>query len=210
MSIPTPQPTSNTSATTEGDNMPDIQALTLRAEQLGHAVGSWNTWILVTMVAAALAATGLVYVQRRAFQTAKDWADANQALGAAKEAVLRKQVADANERAGNANKEAARANEAAGKANEAAGKAKEAAGKALERAGVLEKEAADERVTAEQLRQQNLATEGRLTAANRVLEEERLRRLELEKSLAPRDLPFILYVDGTTNVDDLKQFPGIE
>ncbi|MGC1360947.1 MAG: hypothetical protein WA602_18015 [Silvibacterium sp.] len=56
----------------------------------------------------------------------------------------------------------------------------------------------------EALKQRNLKTESALNAANVSLEQERLKRLDLEKSLAPRILPYREYTDGTTNVDDLK------
>jgi hypothetical protein len=98
-------------------------------------------------------------------------------------------------------------------AQEKAAIANLSAGKANERAGILEEEAAKERTRASQLekdtgvlKEQNLKTESLLNAANESLEKEKLRRLELEKTLAPRELPLRTYDDGTTNVDDLTRF----
>lgn len=41
-------------------------------------------------------------------------------------------------------------------------------------------------------------------------EHEKLARLELEKALAPRELPLIVYADGTSNIDLLRRFAGTE
>jgi hypothetical protein len=60
------------------------------------------------------------------------------------------------------------------------------------------------------LKKQNLATQSQLTAANVAFEQERERRLELEKALSPRELPFRTYADRTTNVDDLRKWGPIE
>jgi hypothetical protein len=69
------------------------------------------------------------------------------------------------------------------------------------RAGKLEKEAADARNDTEKLHQQNLATEAKL-------ESERGKRLELEKTEAPR---YIWYEarGKASNIDTLKQFAGM-
>jgi hypothetical protein len=61
---------------------------------------------------------------------------------------------------------------------------------------------------ARELEQQNLATEEKLTAANKSLEDEKLKRLEMEASLAPRMLPLI-WAKGTTNFEPLKRFAGM-
>jgi hypothetical protein len=52
--------------------------------------------------------------------------------------------------------------------------------------------------------------EERTTEANRVLEQERRTRIELEKSLRPRELYAITYTDGTDNFDNLKELKGTE
>jgi hypothetical protein len=73
-------------------------------------------------------------------------------------------------------------------ANQRAGDANSAAGTANVRAGNLEKEAAEARKTTEKLREQNLATETHLSEANLRLEQERIKRLEMEAWLAPREM----------------------
>jgi hypothetical protein len=97
-----------------------------------------------------------------------------------------------------------------------AGDANKKAGDAEERAGVLEKEAATERARASQiehdtaeLKKQNLVTESQLNVANLTIERERARRIELEFSLAPRELWDIQFVDGTSSLDALKPLAGI-
>jgi hypothetical protein len=97
-----------------------------------------------------------------------------------------------------------------------AGIANEAAGAANERAGKLEKDAAEERIRASNiehetvlLRQQNLATEGRLTEANAGIESEKAKRLQMELLLAPR----VLLIRGNgkgTNLDILKEFTDMK
>lgn len=55
----------------EGENVSEIQSLTAQAERLSQSVDSWNTWIIVLMVVAAVAATGLVVATYKAFRTAR-------------------------------------------------------------------------------------------------------------------------------------------
>ncbi len=69
---------------------------------------------------------------------------------------------------------------------------------------VLEKQVQTEASHAEELRRENLKTEGRLTDANRKLGEEETKRLELQKALAPRQLWLKWYDDKTSSIDDLK------
>ncbi len=110
-----------------GENMPDIPTLTAEVERLTGAVTWWNAAILVMMVVAAIAATGLVATQFLAFKRAEQLADATGKLSTAKEGISNQKIADANH--------------AAGDANEAAGQANERAAKATERAARLELEA---------------------------------------------------------------------
>jgi len=65
------------------------------------------------------------------------------------------------------------------------------------------------RKTAE-LRAQNLSTEERLVVAQQELERERLTRLDLEKSLRPREMYLVIYKDGTSNIDNLKTLAGTD
>ena len=46
--------------------------------------------------------------------------------------------------------------------------------------------------------------------AQRDLEAEKLKRLEMEKSFAPRSIPLIVKKDGPSNIDGLKPFAGIK
>lgn len=89
-----------------------------------------------------------------------------------------------------------------------AGNAITLAGNAITKAAKLEKEAASLRGQAAELTRKNLATESKLAEANDKLEQEKITRLEMEKSLAPRLLPFRKFSDGTTNIDDLKLLKG--
>jgi hypothetical protein len=68
--------------------------------------------------------------------------------------------------------------------------------------------AAESRRKAAELENQNLATAARLVAAQQDLEKEKLTRLELEKTLAPRILVLEISGTGKTNFDSLKPFAG--
>ncbi|MGA2369978.1 MAG: hypothetical protein ABSG11_04870 [Candidatus Korobacteraceae bacterium] len=128
--------------------MPTIQSLTLRAQELGRSVDSWNTWIIVMMALTALAAAGLVYVQRKAFQAADDLAEVNGQISN----ILTGQVADAMNRASGATIKAGEANERAAKnEREAAGLRKEAEAERLARVKI-EKQLEWRHLTPEQVK----------------------------------------------------------
>lgn len=87
----------------------------------------------------------------------------------------------------------------------------------LEKTGELAKEASDSankadlfaweaQTKADAVDQKADETASRLQAANEAADAEQAKRAELEKSIAPRELWFKIYQDGTTNVDDLKAF----
>jgi len=46
----------------KGENVAEIQSLSSEVERLSRSVASWNTGIVIMMVIAAIAATGLVLV----------------------------------------------------------------------------------------------------------------------------------------------------
>jgi multidrug efflux pump subunit AcrA (membrane-fusion protein) len=89
------------------------------------------------------------------------------------------------------------------KAQEADERAEKTAQENVELKASLSREAAESKARSEELRRQNLTTET-------TLESERSTRLQLEKSLAPRVLPYRIYVDETTNVDDLRVFGAMD
>jgi hypothetical protein len=104
--------------------------------------------------------------------------------------------------------------------NKEAGEARKTAGEAGERTkqlekdtvrlkGDLDKATADANRQAKELRQQNLATESRLTEANQKLEAERRTRLEIEKEISPRAV-MVISKDGKMNIDPLKPFAGTQ
>jgi len=113
----------------------------------------------------------------------------------------------ARAQAASANAEAARATEQAGLANERAAEANKRAGEIAQEnvklRGEFDKATADARLKQEQLREQNLKTEAKL-------EQERTTRLELEQSLAPRELVIQQFEGGKTNFDALKPFAGLQ
>lgn len=117
-----------------GDNVNEINKLNNEVARLSGAVDWWNSAIIVMMVVAALAATGLLITQYVAFRKAKQLSDVQGSLAQAKD---RQAVADSKEK----DQKIAAALQTAGESNKAAGEANERAGKANERSSALEVEA---------------------------------------------------------------------
>ena len=111
------------------ETMPTIPSLTAEVGRLSALVNWWNTAIVVMMIVAALAATGLVITQWIAFKRAEDLATVTGQLSDLKEADSKSRISAAGITAANAQKEAGESNKAAGAANERAGKANERAAK---------------------------------------------------------------------------------
>jgi hypothetical protein len=96
-----------------GEKVDEIQSLTTEISRLSHSVDWWNSAIIVMMVVAALAATGLVVTQYIAVRKAQRLSAAQVQLDAAKDAQLKidlhvkdGEIADAKKAAGEANKTA--------------------------------------------------------------------------------------------------------
>lgn len=77
------------------------------------------------------------------------------------------------------------------------------AGRAQKKADEASKFADAANKLADDANKQTRATEAELN-------EEHNKRMELEKSLQPRQLSFIAYEDGTTNIDNLRQLAGLK
>jgi hypothetical protein len=140
----------------------EVQNLESETSQLKRVYGAWNTAYIVLVFIAAGAAVLAGVTQWRSSKAQGEYSDSQVLLGAAKDRLNTAQVEDAKI-------EARKESDAA----------KLLAGQAHERAGNLEKEAAEARRTAEELRTANIES-------NRALEKERLDRLEMEASLADR------------------------
>lgn len=82
-------------ANSRGESVDDIQALNAEVSRLNGAVDWWNSAIIVMMVVAAVAATGLLVTQYIAFKKAGQLNTAQARLDGAKEAVL---TADSKEK----------------------------------------------------------------------------------------------------------------
>jgi hypothetical protein len=121
--------------------------------------------------------------------------------------VLNKEANAANKEAAQARKDAA---DAYGQAAKASLRAEGLAEENTKLRGEIEKATAETHLRTEELKQQNLATETKLSAAETKLEEERKTRLELEKSLAPRVLGFQIGPGDKTSFEELKPFAGTE
>jgi hypothetical protein len=114
----------------EGENVSEIQALTLRTQSLSHAVDFWNLLMLWGLALAALAAVFVVIATRIVVTRTGQLTDAQDLLSDAKD---RQNTADSKEKdkkIADALQQAAESNKAAGLANERAGNAEERAAEA--------------------------------------------------------------------------------
>jgi hypothetical protein len=165
----------------EPGNVSEIQSLTERVQRLSTSVDGANRLLIWALVVAAIAAIFVGLATYAVIARGKRLADAQILLSAAKDRQL---VSDLS-------------------ANGVEiGKAKDDAAKAGQKASEAELRAADANRIAEELHQQSLGLEAKLG-------EEQATRLELEKSLAPRRLPYI-FNRGVENIAPLKPFAGMQ
>lgn len=111
----------------------ELSSVTSEIGRLSSSVNWWNSAIVVMMVVAAIAATGLLITQYVAFSRAKQLSEVQTKLSEAKD---RQSAADSKEK----DQRIATALQAAADSNKAAGEANERAQKANERANALEVE----------------------------------------------------------------------
>jgi hypothetical protein len=123
--------TINKASWSEGEKVPDIQSLTLRAQDLTRSVDAWNTAMIWVLVLAAMAAIAVVVVTRIVLTRAKQLADVQEELIRAKDKQLALdlkdkdlKISEAGEKAATAETKAegfrldiAKANERAAEAN---------------------------------------------------------------------------------------------
>lgn len=93
--------------------MPEIQSLTLRAQDLTRSVDRWNTAMIWTLVFAAIAAILVVVATSVAFKRAKQLAGVQVELLHLKDAGLETDLKDKDVKIAEASKKAAEANERA-------------------------------------------------------------------------------------------------
>lgn len=127
----------NKATIADGENMQDIQSLARRAQDLGEKVDWWNTAIIWVLVFAAMVALGTVLATYMAFKRAKQFADAQGQLDAAKEKQLSKDLNAKALEIERVRRDAGIANQRAGEANKAAAEIRQ---KNLETEKVLEQE----------------------------------------------------------------------
>ena len=72
----------------EGENVPEIQSLTLRVNALNQSVDWWNTAMVWALVFAALAAVAVVVTTRAPLMRAKELGDVQAELIQAKDRQL--------------------------------------------------------------------------------------------------------------------------
>ncbi len=74
--------------------MADIQSISEEVQRLGQSVDSWNSWIIVGLIVAALSAVFLVMVQFMAFRESKALAKVQTELIREKDEILAKDLRD--------------------------------------------------------------------------------------------------------------------
>src|ERR1700722_1325041 len=128
----------------EGENMSEIQSLTLRVQKLSHSVDWWNTAMIWGLALAAIAAVFVVVATRIVVTRTGELSAAQDLLGEAKDREKDVKIAEAQRGAADANTKAegfrldiARANESAAQARaQVAGATAEAAKANLELAKI--------------------------------------------------------------------------
>src|SRR5579871_5005270 len=165
----------------EGENMSEIQSLTLRIRDLNQSVDWWNAAIIWALIFAAIAAVAVVITTRVALSRAKLLADTQAELIQAKDSQLTIDLGEKDVKIAQAGKDASEANRGAAEANERATKAQ--GGLAL-----AEQHSAEANAKAEGFRLDIAKANERAASANEIAERERLSRLQLEARLADRTL----------------------
>ena len=107
--------TMSNAKSSDGENMDEIQSLTLRVRDLSQSVDWWNTSIIWAMVFAALAGIAVIVTTRIAFELSKQLGDTQAELIRAKDVRLTLDLADKEEKIGDATSKAEAANERAGR-----------------------------------------------------------------------------------------------
>ncbi len=110
----------NTATIAEGEKVPDIQALGPQVQDLGDKIDWWNNAIIWVLVFAALVAVGTVLATYMAFKRAKQFADAQGDLSAAKEKALAEDLSAKELKIEGLKRETAIAQKDAGVANQRA------------------------------------------------------------------------------------------
>jgi hypothetical protein len=164
--------------TSDGENMSEIQSLTIRASDLGNSVDRWNSAMIWALVLGAIAAVAIVLTTRIVVVKAKQLAHVQSELLRAKDKQLTLDLKDKDEKI-------AEAGRIAGSANERAAAANERAANAQESLALAEQHAAEANAKAEGFRLDiATANESSKQAEARALEA----NLELARFKAPRTL----------------------
>jgi hypothetical protein len=189
--------TTNSPATSEGENVPEIQALTERVRVLNQATDWWNAAMILALVLAAISAVAVVGTTMMALKRAKQVADAQSELLQAKDKQLALDLGDKDVKIAQAGRDASKANRGAAEANERATKAQESL-------ALAEQHSVEANTKAEGFRLDIAKANERAASANETAERERLARLQLEARLADR----VLTPDGQSRLVALAaRFP---
>src|SRR5712691_4395853 len=102
--------TTNNPATSEGENVPEIQVLTEHVRVLSQATDWWNALMIWALMAAAISAAAVVGTTMMALKGARQVAAAQSALIDAKDKQLALDLRDKDVKIAQAGKDAAEAN----------------------------------------------------------------------------------------------------
>ncbi len=200
---PTSTPNSSHSSQVQSLNS-ERTSLQEEKSRLERSQDVWGRWYLGLAIAAVgvVAALGLAswFVQRLATDKGLKARSVGVRISDIEERIRKIQDADASEKISDARNAAAQANE---RAQNARLRAEEAAQENIRLKAALEREVVDAKQREEELRQQNLVNEARLGS-------EMDKRLELEKSLAPRVIGIEKKPFKPSNFEPLKPYAGIK
>jgi hypothetical protein len=176
-----------------------------RINSLSGDANRWNDRYARSLLAVLFIGVWTLVCQFVAIQRTRMVSDAQSELLHLKDMKAANELRDSRDK----DVQVSEANRRAEEANKRAGTADAEAGRAKARAAQLSQET-------EALRSQNLATQLRLFAAEEALEQEKKMRLELQKSLAPRDFSapdpsnVALFDAFMEKEHAMKRFAGIE
>jgi hypothetical protein len=167
------------------ENMLEIQSLTEQVQQLAALYDRWSTISQVLVGITAFVTLLYFGATTNALRIGGKLKAAQDALSKAKDDQLTRDLKDKDEQIAGTYKEAIRIET---DANRKIADAKAVASQANERAGKLEKENLEMRSGVANLEKEAAEANERTRGVELKLEEERIKRLELEKSIAPRRL----------------------
>ena len=197
--------TTSSPATSEGENVSEIQALTERVRVLNQATDWWNAVMVLALVLAAISAVAVVATTMMALKRAKQVGDAQSELIQAKDKQLALDLGDKDVKIAQAGRDASEANRGAAEANERAIKAQESLSLAEQHSAEANAKAEGFRLDIAKANESSAKAEARAAEANlelaklrdprRLLPEQQDRIIAALKNFTGQKFSFAVYPD---------------